>query len=255
MEFYKLFYKKIRSKWYRVALSVVSGIVRSIFILIPILITRNIYNSLESDFNVKKIILSAALTFVISVVVMVLYVIDIKMSKYIFEIIKEIRVFTLKDIMKNKLRTILSYNYSEIYSVIIQSLGEIGYYYYITLNTLTWYGTTVIVGIILMLYINFKISMVLLILTSLQVICVVLLQKYIKKAKQEENEIHVDRTTYANSLIKQNAFIKVANRTQFEMEAVETLTARSWSNTKKRIRNARWTKLGYEITYSYSFRW
>ncbi len=237
MEFHKLFYKKIRSKWHRVVLSVLSGIIRSILILIPTLITRNIYNSLESNFSVNKIIFSAALTFVIPVIVMTLYIIDIKMSKYIFEIIKEIRVFTLKDIMKNKLRTILSYNYSEIYSVIIQSLGEIGDYYYLTLNTLTWYGTTVVVGIILMLYINFKISLVLLLLTSLKMVCVYLLLKSIKKAKQEENEIHVDRTTYANSLIKQNAFIKIANRSQFEMDVARTLTARSWSNTKKKIRN------------------
>lgn len=128
--FEKTFYEKINKKKHRVAMSITSSVVRSVLILLPTLLMRNIYNSMELGLDTKGILGAILLTFVLPIIVAASYSLDIRLSKYIFVIIKEIRVQALNNILKLKLRTILAENKGELFNKIIVSLEELGEYYY-----------------------------------------------------------------------------------------------------------------------------
>ena len=68
-KFEKLFYDKIARKRYRVMLSILSSVTRSILILIPTFLMRNIYNSLETGGDSRGVLFAILLTFVLPVIV------------------------------------------------------------------------------------------------------------------------------------------------------------------------------------------
>ena len=80
--FEKLFYEKIEEKKYRVIMSCISSMVRSVLVLLPTLLMRYVYNSLELGLDSKGIVGIILITFVIPVIVGVTFSVDIHLSKY-----------------------------------------------------------------------------------------------------------------------------------------------------------------------------
>ncbi|MBR2949626.1 MAG: ABC transporter ATP-binding protein [Lachnospiraceae bacterium] len=235
--FEKLFYEKIEEKKYRVIMSCISSMVRSVLVLLPTLLMRYVYNSLELGLDSKGIVGIILITFVIPVIVGVTFSVDIHLSKYIYVIIKEIRVQVMSNIVHSKLRSVLKQNKGELFSRIIASLEELADYYYYFINTTTWFITTSVVGIGLMLFINFRISLVLLVFSALQTSCSLLIQKRIEQVKGMENQLQARGTDYIVRIKNHNAFIKTALLADREISAAKDWEQDSWEICKAGIRN------------------
>ena len=235
--FEKAFYTKIHDKMYRVLLSITSSITRSILILIPIFLMRNIYNTMQVDSDRSGVFTVIMLTFILPIIVAASYSLDIRLSKYIFVIIKDIQVQTLHNIIKLKLRTILTLNRSDLFNRIIVSLEELGEFYYYFINTSTWYITTTVVGIGFMLYINFQITIVLLAFVLMQICCSLIIQKRIEKAKELENQLQAQGSDYLIHIMAHNSFIKTALLGDSEMNNAVEWIKQSWKMKKAVIIN------------------
>ncbi len=235
--FEKAFYKKMNDKRHRVVLSIASSIFRSVLILIPTLLLRNIYNALELGLDAMGVIVAIILTFVLPIIVAASYSLDIRLSKYIFIIIKDIRVQAISNIVGMRLRAILSQNKSNLFNRIIVALEELGEYYYYSLNNSTWYITTSVVGIGLMLLINYRITIVLLIFVLFQIGCSLIIQKRIERVKEQENQLQAKGCDYIIRIMTYNSFIKTALLDNSEIENEKGWERDSWKTSKLKIQN------------------
>ncbi len=235
--FQRVFYEKVSNKRNKVAMSITSSVIRSVLILMPTLLMRNIYNSIELGLEPRNVIGIIILNFVLPIIVAASYSLDIRLSKYIFVIIKEIRVQALSNVVNSKLRTILKQNKGELFNRIIVSLEELGNYYYYFINTTTWYITTSIVGIGIMFLINWQIAVVLLIFSLLQIGCSLVIQKKIEKVKARENQLHAKGVDYIRRIITQNIFIKTALLDDIEWKNEKEWESSSWMVCKLGIGN------------------
>ena len=236
--FEQRFYKQIRQKKLRVTMSIISSIVRSILILIPTLLMRNIYNALELGLDAKGIAWAIMLTFVLPIIVVAMYSLDIRLSKYIYVIIKNIRVQALYKITKLNLRTILSQNKGDLFNRIVTSMEDLGDYYYNFISTSTWYITTAIAGILMMFIINFKITLVLLIFVVLQIGCSMVIQKRIERVKEMENQLQAKGFDYVVRIMTHNSFIKTSLLDNKELNNERKWENDSWKVCKSGIINS-----------------
>lgn len=237
-KFEKLFYDKIARKRYRVMLSILSSVTRSILILIPTFLMRNIYNSLETGGDSRGVLFAILLTFVLPVIVAASYSLDIRLSKYFFIIIKEIRVQALGDTIRQRLRTVLAQNKSDLFNRLVSSLEELGEFYYYLINTSTWYITTTVTGIVLMLIINWQITLPLLVFVGLQIGCSLVIQKRIEKVKDAENRLLAKGSDYIVRIMEYNSFLKTALLDSRELEAEKEWEADSRRACKAGIINS-----------------
>lgn len=237
-EFEKAFYEELSKKKLRVMVSVLSSVTRSVLVLIPTLLMRDIYNSLEIGMDTKHVLGIIMLTFVLPIIVSVSYSADIRASKYIFTIIKEIRAQAFSNIINLDLRKILSQNKSDLFNRIIVSLEELGNYYYYLINTTTWYIATSIVGVGIMLMINWKITVGLLVFSTAQIGCSLIIKKKIEKVKATENRLQIQGTDYVIRIVKHNAFLKTALLAEREMDFENTWERESWKATKEKMINS-----------------
>ena len=236
--FEKIFYEKISKKKLRVFLSVMCSMFRSVLVLIPTLLMRDIYNSLELGLDANNTYKLILLTFVIPIIVAASYSFDIRMSKYIFMIIKEIRTQALKHIVSMKLRSILALNKSVLFQRMMVSLEELGEYYYYFINTNSWYITTSIVGVLLMLMINVQITMGLLCFSLLQIGCSMVLKKRIETVKELESELQTKGCDYIVRIMEHNAFLKAARLEENEIRRESAWEHEAWNIYKKKIINS-----------------
>jgi ABC-type multidrug transport system fused ATPase/permease subunit len=223
-----IFLSKIKDKWYRVILSILSGIVRSILMLLPTYFIRNIINALSTEFDIYYIAKAAALTIILPIIVLFLYVIDTRISKYVFDIIKDIRITTVNNILSKKLRWILSQNRNDLFNRVISSTTQIADFYFSTLSDAVWYSTTIVIGTLLMLSINVPISIALLALSLLQLLCTTMRKKATKQITQRDNEIEIEGLSNFNNIIEYNSFIKVALLQDKEIENNSLWMHKSW---------------------------
>lgn len=232
-----LFLNRVKKNWYRVLASIISGAVRGSILLLPPYFIRNIVNSLSTEIKISYIIKSASFTILIPLVVLVLYVIDAKISKYIFDIVKDIRYASMENIMSQKLRWILTKNKNELYNKTITSTSQLSKFYYYTLSNLAWYTATAVVGTYMILSINVYIAIVLLLLSVLQVAITVIRGKVTMKVTEEKNKVKERGDSDFNNIIQFNSFIKVGLLHEQELKNHQDWRATSWENSKNIIRN------------------
>lgn len=226
--FEKAFYDEMSLKKHRVMLSVFSSVTRSILILIPTFLMRNIYNALERDGDSGGVLLAILLTFVLPIIVAASYSLDIHLSKYIFIIIKDIRVRALAQTIGQRLRSVLAQNKSELFNRLVVSLEELGEFYYYLINTSTWYITTTIAGITLMFVINWQITLPLLAFVGLQIGCSLVIQKRIEKVKGAEKNLQAKGSDYVMRIMLYNSFLKTALLDVRELEYEKEWVAESY---------------------------
>ena len=104
--FEKLFYQKLRTKKYRLVLSMVCSMFRSLLVLLPTLLMREVYNAIDLGRQGSELIGVILLTLAVPIVVGITFSVDIRLSKYFFQIIKEIRVVALSNLLHTKLSNV-----------------------------------------------------------------------------------------------------------------------------------------------------
>ena len=232
--FEKAFYDRMSRKRYRVLLSILSSVTRSILILIPTFLMRNIYNALETGGDSGGVLLAILLTFVLPIIVAASYSLDIRLSKYIFIIIKEIRVQAVAGTIGQRLRMVLRLNKSDLFNRLVVSLEELGEFYYYLINTSSWYITTTAAGIVLMLAINWQITIPLLIFVGLQIGCSLVIQKNIEAVKEGESRLHAIGSDYVMRVMAHNFFLKTAL-----LDKRELRYEKEWEEDSRRVCRAR----------------
>lgn len=231
--FEKAFFRLVGKQWYKAALSVVSGIVRSTLMLLPTWLTREIYNMIAGgDFAVARVARIALLSFCIPVVVVILYLVDIRMNKYLFAAARTLRVQALQNIFSERISRVIRQDKNRLFSILIESLHQIADYYYFTLNTLTWYATTLLIGMVLMFLISPAVTLRLLAFAVVQVVLVTLLEKRMERLQAEASELHAAGAGQTNAILDFNAYIRVAGLRKNQQQR-----AQSWfSGCKKNLK-------------------
>lgn len=235
--FEKLFYRKLKDKRHRVFVSVLCSIFRSVLVLLPTLLMRDIYNAAATGIRTGGFVGTVMLTVAIPIIVGVTFSIDIRLSKYFFLIIKEIRVQALSGLINRKLREVLSKNRSDLFQRMVVSLEELGEFYYYFVNTSTWYITTAVVGIALMLYINASITFVLIAFSVLQISSSLLIQKRIERTKEKDAQLQAKGLEFITRIIRHNAFIKTAKLGDAELETEHNWQKENFHTFRSRVFN------------------
>ena len=234
--FERTFHEKLRSKWYRVVLSILSSVTRSVLTLLPTMILRDVYNKLENPGD-HNFILACIALFAIPLVVSILFTYDIRVSKYIFVIIRDIRKLALESVLGQRLGKILGMDKGDLFNRVIESLENLGDFYYYTLNTSVWYLTSSIVGVLLMLLINPVIASMVLVLSVCQILVSTLLQKRIRSVQEEENKLHADGMSRMRSIVRFRDYIKTARFAGTELQWIIDWGKRFWNNAARKIFN------------------
>ncbi|MCK8058568.1 MULTISPECIES: ABC transporter ATP-binding protein [unclassified Fusibacter] len=205
-----LFDQKVKKNWYKVAASILSGMIRAVAMLMPTFLIRNMLNALIDRINTTYLIQTALLTLLMPTIVLILYVIDARISKYLFDIVKDIRTATFKTILSQKLRWVLSKDRSELFNKTISSTIQIAEFYYYTLSNLAWYSTTALVGSLLMIRINASIASLLLVLSVIQVMVAVFRGGATMRASHLVSEVKTVGDMEFTTVLHHNSYIKVA---------------------------------------------
>ena len=109
------------------------------------------------------------------------------------------------------------------------SLEELGEYYYYFINTNSWYITTSIVGVLLMLMINVQITMGLLCFSLLQIGSSMVLKMRIETVKELESALQTKGCDYIVRIMEHNAFLKAARLEENEIRRESAWEHEAWN--------------------------
>lgn len=223
MNYKKIFYKEIKTKWYLVVLSIVSGIIRSTIMLLPTYFLREVINSLESSYDLSYTVKMSLLTFALPIIVLVLYSLDALLSNYIFDAVKKVRVESLAMILSQSLRNILKMDKNEMFTKTISATSELGNFYYYTLSNLSWFTASACVGMFFLLRIQPVIAIIMFLLSLLQVTIVVFRKNATTKIEQQSKELEVQGNKKFSDVVEYQNFFKLTS-----YESIRTDTFINW---------------------------
>lgn len=204
-----IFIKKSKKHRYKVALSISSGIIRSILMLLPTMMIQDIMNGISDNVGIGELSRKGFLYVLFPAIVLVLYVIDTWISRFVFDIIKEIRLEALQNLAKQPTAWIREKSHQELYNKVIQATTKVADFYFSTLSNLIWYSTTIIVGFLLMAQIDFMVATALLFISIVQLISVWFCQNASKKSNQLMNEANVEGNSVISDSIEYCSYIKL----------------------------------------------
>ncbi len=206
----RLFFHKARFHISKIILSILSGVVRSTLMLLPTMMLQRLINSVtgaqEQSLNTA---FYGILYVLCPLIVLVLYVLDTWLSRFVYDIIKDIRLDTIKKVVQQPTRWVSETPHQEIYNKIIHGSLVIADFYFSTLSNLVWYTTTIIVGFIFMAQINTLVAMVLIAVSIFQIFGAQLLKRPVETANQQKNEALIEGNSIASDSIYSSAYLRV----------------------------------------------
>lgn len=235
--FRKYVIKKARPHFYKIFLSILSSVIRSTFMLLPIMFTQKAINSISGHLNLGQVVLQTSMLVIMPAIVLLLYVVDTIMCRFVYNIIKDVRLEALGNSLKRKFRIIKEEDSQIYYNKIVKSSIELGDFFFSSLSNVTWYIFTIIVGSTFMFLIDFKISVVLLVLTVLQVWAMYKRKNAAKKISISQNELSVRANMDFMRVVDCNSYIKIANLRELEEKHFESYVAGYKKNLKMEITN------------------
>ena len=133
----ELFFHKARCHIPKVILSILSGVVRSTLMLLPTMMLQRLINSVTGDqAQSANTAVYGVLYVLCPLIVLVLYVLDTWLSRFVYDIIKEIRLDTIKKVVQQPTRWVSETSHQEIYNKIIHGSLVIADFYFSTLSNL-----------------------------------------------------------------------------------------------------------------------
>lgn len=186
-----IFFVKIKANRYKVLISVLSGIIRSILMLLPIMMIQNIITGISDNAGIGELSIKGLLYILFPAIVLVLYVVDTWISRFVFNIIKEIRLEAVHNIVKQPISWIEETSHQELYNKVIQATAKVADFYFSTLSNLTWYSTTIVAGFILMVQIDIMVAIILVFITLIQMISISICNNASKSVNNLVNEASV----------------------------------------------------------------
>lgn len=204
-----VFGTKLKKNAHKIMLSIFSGIVRSILMLLPTMMIQSIINGVYDNVGIVELSIKGILYIAFPAMVLVLYVIDTWISRFIFNIVKEIRLEIVKNIINQPVTWIKAVSHHELYNKAIQTTIKIADFYFSTLSNLIWYSTTIIVGFILMAEIDITIAIILVMISLVQMLLVGVYKKVSKRANEVMNEVTVEGNKIISDVIEYCTYIKL----------------------------------------------
>lgn len=196
------------------SLSILSGGIRSLLMLMPTYFISLSLNNINFDQNRIELYIYVCMILFCQVVVMILYVLDTHINKYIFEISYKIKVSIFDSVFDTKK---ISERINKPEQIIVNGLNvsdQISDYYYSMISNLTWYIFTIIGAVVLMIGIDWKITLVIIILTLLQLFIVTQLKKFFKKINRQQKENDKEELFLLTQVIENNDYLKINNNEQ-----------------------------------------
>lgn len=195
-------------------LSILSGGIRSLLMLMPTYFTSLSLNNINFEESRTELYVSMFMILFCQVIVMILYVLDTHINKYIFEISYKIKV-TIFDSVFNIKKISEKINKPE--QIIVSGLNvseQISDYYYSMISNLTWYIFTIIGAVFLMVGIDWKITLIIVILTILQLSIVTKLKKFFKNSNKLQKENDKEELFLLTQVIDNNDYLKINRNEQ-----------------------------------------
>lgn len=209
VKYIDIFYKKLKKHWYKVILSILSGLVRSILMLLPTMMLQEIINGISDNISFNEIYARGVLYVALPTIVLVLYIIDTRMSKFVFDIIRDIRTDGIDNMLHQPVSWMQKNSEQALYNKIIQATQKLADFYFSTLSNFIWYTSTIIAGCFLMLKIDVFISAILIIISFIQLTVLTIRKKYTKKIEDKFNDVSIQWNSIVNETIENNSYIKL----------------------------------------------
>lgn len=236
-EFEKFVLNKAKPHLYKIVLSIFSSIIRSTLMLLPIMFTQRAINSISEHMNFSQVVLQSSMLVIMPAVVLLLYVADTIMCRYVYDIIKDVRLEALQNLLGRKLRFIKGEDSQIHYNKIVKSSIELGDFFFSSLSNVTWYIFTIVVGCTFMFLIEIKIAAVLLLLTVLQVWAMYKRKNDTKKLSKSQNELSIRANIDFMRTFDCNAYIKIADLKELEEAHFNSYISDYKKNLKMEIIN------------------
>lgn len=219
----ELFFHKARCHIPKVILSILSGVVRSTLMLLPTMMLQRLINSVTGDqAQSANTAVYGVLYVLCPLIVLVLYVLDTWLSRFVYDIIKEIRLDTIKKVVQQPTRWVSETSHQEIYNKIIHGSLVIADFYFSTLSNLVWYTTTIVVGFIFMAQINAPIAILLIAVSIFQIFGAQLLKKPVETANRQKNEALIEGNSIASDSIYSSAYLRVLGLGEYVEQSEST---------------------------------
>ena len=219
----ELFFHKARFHIPKVILSILSGVVRSTLMLLPTMMLQRLINSVTGDqAQSANTAVYGVLYVLCPLIVLVLYVLDTWLSRFVYDIIKEIRLDTIKKVVQQPTRWVSETSHQEIYNKIIHGSLVIADFYFSTLSNLVWYTTTIVVGFIFMAQINAPIAILLIAVSIFQIFGAQLLKKPVETANRQKNEALIEGNSIASDSIYSSAYLRVLGLGEYVEQSEST---------------------------------
>ena len=127
------FLQKAKRHTPKVVLSILSGVVRSTLMLLPTMMLQKLINSVTVDrAEAANTALYSALYVLCPLIVLILYVLDTWLSRFVYDIIKEIRLDTIKKVVHQPVRWVAETPHEEIYNKVIHGSLSLADFYFST---------------------------------------------------------------------------------------------------------------------------
>ena len=219
----ELFFHKARFHIPKVILSILSGVVRSTLMLLPTMMLQRLINSVTGDQAQSANTAIYGLLYVLCpLIVLVLYVLDTWVSRFVYDIIKIIRLDAIRKVVQQPTRWVSQNSHQEIYNKIIHGSLVIADFYFSTLSNLVWYTTTIVVGFIFMAQINARIAMLLIAVSIFQIFGAQLLKKSVEIANRQKNEALIEGNSIASDSIYSSAYLRVLGLGKYAEQSEST---------------------------------
>lgn len=214
----QIFLKALRKKWYLVLESILSGTIRALVMLLPTYFTKLALNSISTGLTNKLV--WYCLGIVISpLIVLFLYVLDTYLSQYVFQIVQRIREKVVGSLVQSSVD--LKANQADgLYTNLYIGTQNIEDYYYSSLSNLTWYAATLVWGFGFMFEISWQITLLVIVITAIQIFLTTLNGAKIKKITAEKQNATKRGLALVGELFNQQENIKVQTRYRSEEKKV-----------------------------------
>lgn len=217
------FLQKAKRHTPKVVLSILSGVVRSTLMLLPTMMLQKLINSVTVDrAEAANTALYSALYVLCPLIVLILYVLDTWLSRFVYDIIKEIRLDTIKKVVHQPVRWVAETPHEEIYNKVIHGSLSLADFYFSTLSNVVWYTTTIIVGFTFMAQINARIAVMLILISVFQIFGAQLLKRHVEAVNNQKNEALIEGNTIALDSIRSSAYLRVLGLQEYVEQAENT---------------------------------
>lgn len=226
----------IRQNKGKFGLSLLSSVFRSLVLLLPTLIVKEIINRAIPQENIVMLILLSSLNVSIYVVTTTLIILDLRLEKYILDAFGTLRRDMYRFFLEKPLQEFAAIRSGDAISKIVDETEGLANFFYFGFGSLVWINTTVFAGMVIMAAQN---PLLAALTISLMILRIVLIRKINQKQEKIGQKIN-ETSSRVNQTVKEQMsnilFIKATASEEKELNRVQEALAEKYQIQRSAFR-------------------